>query len=182
MDDFGQLVMRKTRNVFAKMWLPYSRMPNVENVFEQVMAPHSTAPMTAEDLRKGVLSGHKKICDKGVITYDDGTTEYVYPTNYVLYHEKTKKPVGKITEEEFLTQFMAPINFCETCQTALNNASSMNASSNLPPSPASPVKNIEDLKNVFAAGKSLDLKEADGRVVKINSLIELNAYLKSKNL
>lgn len=183
MDEYGQLVMRKTRNVWAKMWLPYARLPYVENLFEAVMAPHSVSPVTADDLRKGILSGQKKICDKALITYEDGTTEQVLPRNYVLYHETSKKPVGRITEEEFLSQFINPVNFCDSCKTALVNATSVQSHSFSPtPKSNAPIRNLDDIKSIFAAGKTINLVDDNGKNVPIKNMLELQNFVSAKGL
>ena len=192
-NEYGSLVMPRQRQVFAKMWLPYSKTPHVENVYETVNAPmtaHMRLETDAEDLRHygSSLISNKKICDHGLIKYEDGSTEQIKPREYVLYHKQALKPVGKISEEKFLKEFVEGVQLCEPCQERLSKANApieYNMQGNPleeKQRPEPKITNHHDIIKTFGQGKSITIPNPDGTATVLKDIRDLREYARKNNV
>ncbi len=118
-ESYGKLIMRLPRRVLAKIYLPYSNLPHVRDVLTEMAPPlNSENPLANLDLTKmnGDIFKGVQVCTHGEIDYGGGRVEKILPREYVLYHETRKVPVGKISEDEYLTEFCEPDSFCNECE------------------------------------------------------------------
>jgi len=120
-DDFGKIVTRIPKRVFARQWYPYSRLPYVDDIIVDVTSSQLQTDFNPEVSSKAdemFKSPYRslKACIHGLIKYGDGSTEKVHPREYVLYHETAKMPIGKISEDDFKTQYSDNIELCNACQ------------------------------------------------------------------
>lgn len=186
MDEYGKLVIRIPKGVYARMWVPYCRLPSVEDHFETVNAPHTThmrVETNAEKLKDfNYLPSNKKMCDHGIITYEDGKTEFIFPREYILYHKSNRKAVGKISEQAYLSEFVESIDFCSSCQVKIDESNSGKKSQSVPPPITKDTpKSSGDILRILADGKTITVpNNADGTNTVISSISDLQDYA-SKN-
>ena len=118
-ESYGKLIMRLPRRVLAKIYLPYSNLPHVRDVMTEMSPPLNSAnPLENLDITRmnGDIFKGVSVCTHGEIDYGNGRLEKIFPREYVLYHESRKVPVGKISEDEYLTEFCEPDSFCSECE------------------------------------------------------------------
>lgn len=121
-ESYGKLIMRLPRRVQAKIYLPYSNLPHVRDIMQEMSPPlNSENPLQNLDITKmgGDFFKGVAVCTHGEIDYGNGRVEKIMPREYVLYHESRKVPVGKISEDEYLTEFCEPDSFCAECEAKL---------------------------------------------------------------
>jgi hypothetical protein len=121
-ESYGKLIMRLPRRVQAKIYLPYSNLPHVRDIIQEMSPPlNSGNPLENYDITKmgGDLFKGVAVCTHGEIDFGNGRVEKIMPREYILYHETRKVPVGKISEDEYLTEFCEPDNFCAECEAKL---------------------------------------------------------------
>jgi hypothetical protein len=176
-EDFGKLVTRIPKRVFARQWLPYSRLPYVDDIIVDVTSsqfqPDFQQDMTknpsqrSDEMFKSPYR-NMKACVAGVIKYQDGSTERIVPREYVLYHEAAKMPIGKISEEDYQSQYSDQVELCASCQ------AKMFVQSKVVRAP----QNLSDIVDYLAKGKEIKLE--DGTI--ISNKLDLEDWARKKGI
>ena len=128
-----------------------------------------------------------------MIKYEDGTEEPLNPRDYVLYHAHALKPVGKITEAEFLSSYTQPIDLCSSCQQKVDSSATIgqtqpqeapSAPGNATPPPAPPsapqgqnqASGTPNPADLFASGKTITVQDKNGNPVVLKNMDDLKAW------
>ena len=158
-EEFGKLVTRIPKRVYARQWFPYSRLPYVDDAIVDVTSSQLQSDFTPELTAKNdemFKSPYRamKACIHGVIKYGDGSNEKIQPREYVLYHESAKMPIGKISEDDYKSQYSDTIELCQTCQSKVYMQSKN-------------IKAPQSLAEVMAhLAKGKEIKLDDGTLIK----------------
>jgi hypothetical protein len=121
--EFGKLYTRIPRKVYALKWTPHSLLPGVEEISIEV--PEQPPKVENFDPRE-ILAGSQmhnyytqpqkliRVVIKGQVLIN-GALLNVMPTDFVLYCEKTKEPIGVLNEKDFLELYTDKFELCGMC-------------------------------------------------------------------
>jgi hypothetical protein len=176
-EDFGKLVTRIPKRVYARQWLPYSRLPYVDDILIDVTSSqfnpdfqqevqNSPNPRSDEMFKSPYRA--MKACLAGIIKYQDGSTEKIMPREFVLYHEAAKMPIGKISEDDYISQYSDTVELCASCQAKIFVQNKI----------VRAPQNLADIVDYLAKGKEIKLE--DGTL--ISSKLDLEDWARKKGI
>lgn len=192
MSEYGKLIMRRPLEAYARQWTPYSRLPDVVEVaVDVVQAPKAFDPNASQEEIEAALNanlqnggfkvpkneaelaemfanqnmfgaGQQKfsiVTHGEVVCYGEKAPTKIRPRDWVLYHATAKKPIAVISDEEKTGQYTEEVvKFCKSCEGLLKgNANSTDAK-------------IEQLRKLFAEGKTFKVPGPDGTEVELKSM------------
>lgn len=172
--DYGKSYTKIPVTVTARQWTPHSIVPCVTNLFLDIPDPSSSQDQVTadnllqQDVNKYFAAGKTiKVCYKGLLKLEDGTSYDVKPLDWVLY--KDGHPMGVMTDDEFGIQFSDKFELCDACQTKSKLIKSVGR-----------VPTFDEIVSSIESGKTVVL--SDGSQIKSMADLKLWAELNGVNI
>jgi hypothetical protein len=173
--SFEKIYTRVPKSVYALQWLPFARLPSVQNIMGEVVEASASTYMGSSYNASDPFQPPRRprlTCIGATVKIGEEDKE-VQPHDYVIYSCETQQPIAVIAERVFSSIYVDSSIF-SLCKDCSEKVKGLSTSSELP-------KNAEGIINILRAGGYVDVKDdITGTAIRISTIDEFKAYAAKK--